>query len=355
MVDDEDKGTTPHTESMATTSEEEKQSIWGKVLDSLERIAGRRKNLITFFGIIIIPIIGLVAFMFIPQGYFFKPQGETQKLPEAIRKFQKEEIVQEVLKQISAKDFKNAPKETKQAIENVRKNPQTALLGKAISKAISLQEKKEFNKAAAKWRAIAKVAEGNDDDLAAKAWFSVGYLLTEQGKREEGIEAFSEAIRLRPNHDGALLDRGVSKTVQQQYKAAVVDFSKVINLRPNYAVAYNNRGAAKAAQGQCKAAIKDYDKALRLKPDYAAAYNNRGSAKIKLKKFTAAIADFNDAIRLKADYAEAYNNRGVAKIRLGRKDEARQDIEKAHNLARKADDKKLIDLAEQKLRELDEQ
>ena len=62
-----------------------------------------------------------------------------------------------------------------------------------------------------------------------------------------------------------------------------------------------------------------------------------------------------EAIRLKPDYVEVYFNRGNAKSKPGRIDEARQDFEKARDLARKVGNDSLVALAEQALRKLDSQ
>lgn len=53
-------------------------------------------------------------------------------------------------------------------------------LERAISDAYSLQEGGRIEEAIAKWRSIANVAEGTDNELAARAWFSVSYLLQEE-------------------------------------------------------------------------------------------------------------------------------------------------------------------------------
>ena len=252
------------------------------MLDGLEHIAGRWKNLIALIGALF-AIIGIIASIFLPHGYFSKPREETQKLLEEIKKSQKE-IIQETIKRISAESFANDPKGTKQDIENIRKNPQTTLLGKAIADAISLQRQRKFKGATEKWRGIAKISEGSDNNLAARAWFSIGYLLGQQGKHEEAIEAYTEALRLKSN----------------------------------YYEVYTNRGGAKAAQRRYKDAIRDYDEALRLKPEDVIAYYNRGNANRELKQYAAAIADYDEAIRLKPDDADAYHNRGLAKYKLDR-------------------------------------
>ena len=68
-------------------------------------------------------------------------------------------------------------------------------------------------------------------------WYNKGYSLYEQGKYEEAIKAYDEAIRLDPN----------------------------------LAQAWNNKGEALRNQGKSDAAIKAYDEAIRLDPNYAQA------------------------------------------------------------------------------------
>ena len=82
------------------------------------------------------------------------------------------------------------------------------------------------------------------------------------------------------------------------------------------------------------------------------AYINRGNAKQKRGQYDAA-ADYDEAIRLKPDYSEAYNNRGISKGKLGLTDEARKDFETALELARNANNAKIVTQAEQLLRDLD--
>ena len=213
------------------------------------------------------------------------------------------------------------------------------------------------------WRAIAQTKEGIDNDQAARAWFSAGYLL---GNSEESISAYNRAISLKPDYADAYNNRGNAKIALGQHNEAIADYDKAIQLKQNFAEAYNNRGVAKAELKQYEKAIADYDKAIQLKPDYADAYNNRGNAKALLERYADAIADYDVAIRLKPDYAEAYNARGTAKVLLGQSaetsenklkliDEARQDFEKARDLAREAGNDSLAAEAEQNLRVLDSQ
>ena len=326
----------------------------------------------------------------------------------------------EILRRLNAETVAYDPEEAKQAADNVGENPLASLIDKAIAQAVFLQQQGKRDEAIEKWRAVAHITEGIDNDFAARAWFSVGYLLenpeesisaydrtislksdsfgaynnrgTEKaalGRNAEAIADYDEAIRLKPDYAEAYNNRGIVQAALERYADSIADYDEAIRLKPDYAEAYNTRGAtkgklgqyedaiadcdeavylqpdlgeayntrgaAKGALGYYEDAITDLDEAIRLQPDSSDAYNNRGNAKALLKQYADSIADYDEAIRLKPDYAEAYNTRGVVKGALGLIDEARQDFEKARDLAREAGNDSLADTVEQRLRDLDSQ
>ena len=287
---------------------------------------------------------------------------------------------------ISAEIADNNPDKASQAARVVAENPQASLIDKAIARAVSLQQEGRRSDAIEKWRAIAYVAEENDNAIAARAWFSVGYLTPDENP-EDCIFANDQAIHLNPDYAAAYNNRGYAKDDLGRHDAALIDYDEAIRLKPDVAEVYNNRGCAKKALGRRDDALADYDEAIRLKPDYAEAYKNRGSTKGELGRYNDALADYDEAIRLKPDYATAYNdrggvkkalgrhddaladynkairlmpelalayiNRGIVKNALGLKDEARKDFEAALELARNAGNAKILAQAEQSLRSLD--
>ena len=292
----------------------------------------------------------------------------------------------EVLRDMNAQIAADDPEEARQAAANVRENPTASPLDKAIARAVSLQQQGRRDEAGETWRAVAHVAEESDNDLAARAWFSVGYLVQNEnpedcifangqairlkpafaeaytnrgnakralGRHHDAIADHDEAIRLKPDLVKVYNNRGNAKRELGRHVDAIADHDEAIRLKPDYAVAYNNRGAAKHALERYDEALADYDKAIRLKPDLADAYNNRGNAKHALGQHEAAIADCDEAIRLKPDYAQAYGNRGNAKAALGLKDEARKDFERALALAGEAGDEELAAKAKRLLGNLD--
>ena len=240
-----------------------------------------------------------------------------------------EERVQ-LIRNLTAEAAVNDP-DTEQAVKNVRENPQASLTDKAIANAISLQQQGKRDEAIEKWRAVAHIAEESDNALAARAWFSVGYLL-QDGSPQNGILAYSEAIRLKPNFAEAYTNRGGTKHALGRHEEALADYDEAILLNPELAEAFDNRGLVKFALGRHEEALADHDKAIHLKPDLAGAYNHRGLVKFTLERYAEALADDDEAIRLKPNFAEAYSNRGLVKFVLGRNGEALADCDEAIRL-----------------------
>jgi serine/threonine protein kinase/Tfp pilus assembly protein PilF len=152
--------------------------------------------------------------------------------------------------------------------------------------------------------------------------------LNRDGKYAEALEAFSEAIRLKPDYAAAYVGRGNAYFFLQQFDRAVEDSSQALKIRPGFAQAYDVRGRAFMRQKQFDRALQDYNEAIRLNPDLAVAYVDRGHLYNQQGEYQHAVRDFDEAIRLKIDSANAYEGRALAKRRLG--DKAGADADKEH-------------------------
>ena len=264
---------------------------------------------LTFFGIAI-AIAGYMGFReFLRlRNEADKQVKESQRLRNEaneqvaeIRKDKAEfdELMQNMRQKGSAEVFDVMPPEDSEEFEitlhDLQQNPELSVVDEAIMDVFRLQRDGAIDEAIEKWNSIADAVEGIDDNLAARAWFSVGYLRLQNQDPEIAIPAYDEAIRLNPS----------------------------------YVEAYNNRGNAKNHLGQREEAMVDYDEAIALDPHYADAYCNRGKTKCELDQYEAAIADCDTAIQLRLDFSNAYVVRGEAKTALGDVRGARMDFETA--------------------------
>ena len=106
----------------------------------------------------------------------------TQRIQMSLS--QQEDTQENVLQQTTI-DYTTDYRGIGDSIQEARHKSDSSLLGRSIARAYSLQEDGRIEEAIEKWRAIAHVAEGIDNELAAHAWFSVGYL-QEEGRHGEG-------------------------------------------------------------------------------------------------------------------------------------------------------------------------
>ena len=234
------------------------------------------------------------------------------------------------------------------------------------------------------------IPELSDIELAAQAFFSIGYLLYHGNRIEKAISAYNKAIVLNPDFWEAFYNRGIARYDFKQYAEAITDFNKAIELNHNFASAYYNRGIVKSELDQPESAIADFDKvieldlnrdfvdihyikgivnahfkryeeaisdfdeAIRLNPDDAKVYDSRGIVKSLLKRYESAISDHTIAIDIMPDFAEAYAHRGGAKVELGNIDEAKSDLETALLLAERQGNPDFKALVEKWLRRLEQ-
>ena len=125
----------------------------------------------------------------------------------------------------------------------------------------------------------------------AQSHYQTGVELHEQGRWEEAISAYDEAIRL-----------------DQQY-----------------AEAYYYRGAAYVYLGQPEKAIEDHALALLKRPSFAGAI-------VRSSVYEVALDKYDEAIRLSPQDVEAYAGRALTYTFLGKDAEAQRDVEEAIRL-----------------------
>ena len=293
---------------------------------------------LTLFAVII-AIAGLVGFR-----RFREIESEARKRVESanaaveVAKVLVQEIeskrdeAKSLMREITAETVVDDPDKAEKATQSANADPSPVLIDQAISAAIEMQRLRDFEGAIEKWQGVATVADGADRELGARAWFSVGYLHTEEFRFSDAIANYDVAIKLKPDFAEAFSNRGNAKNELGHHAAAISDLNEAIRIDPNLAGAYVNRGNVKHCLGRHTEAISDYDEAIRLNLHLPESFCNRGIAKSRLGRYAEAISDYDEAIRLKPDYAEAFYNRGTAKHCLDRHVAAISDYDEAIRL-----------------------
>lgn len=195
------------------------------------------------------------------------------------------------------------------------------------------------------------------------------------------VTAYSNCIRLDPNYEPAIHNRGLAYWSLKNYPLAIADLNRAVQLAPNEAAVFCDRGrmllewidwniyrgefdkgyadlqralildpkdehakegllSADTARlnmradteydkGNYAEAVKLYSEALIKRPNNLYSVFGRGRAYLSDNKNDLAIADYDAYIKLNASEPAAYTNRGLARYNKGNYDDAIADQTKA--------------------------
>jgi tetratricopeptide (TPR) repeat protein len=136
---------------------------------------------------------------------------------------------------------------------------------------------------------------------------------------------FTHALKVTQGNYVAHNNLGIVYSRLGRYQDAIEAYKQAIRIKPDYAEAYYNLGNACSNLGRWQEAIESYKQAVRIRPDLAKAHYNLGTACGELGRWQEAIEAFSQTIRIKPDYAEAYYNLGVAYLTTGNKGSALEE------------------------------
>jgi tetratricopeptide (TPR) repeat protein len=162
----------------------------------------------------------------------------------------------------------------------------------------------------------------NIDPDFAEAHNNLGIALAREGRIDESIPEFQIAVRLAPAAAVTHYDLGFALAGQGKAQEAIVHYSEAVRLDPNYVEAFTRLGDAFLVQGRLSEAIANYTEALRIQPNFAEALDNLGLALANQGHYEEAITRYEEALRIRPDFPEAHNNLGSALANQNRNDEA---------------------------------
>jgi Flp pilus assembly protein TadD len=164
------------------------------------------------------------------------------------------------------------------------------------------------------------------------AHYNLGIALNEQGKTDEAIAHYQQAIKLRPGYAEAHYNLGRLLAHKGQLDDAVTHYETALKINPADAETENNLGVTLFGSGRVDQAIAHYQEALKIRPDYAEASCNLANALLSKGDLNGAISRYSTCLALSPNQAEAEYNLASALLRTGRTDEAIAHFQKALTL-----------------------
>ncbi len=168
------------------------------------------------------------------------------------------------------------------------------------------------------------------------AYYNRGNYRTRQGRYEEGLADYGEAIVLNPGIARLWYNRGLLLAQLGRNDAALADFDHVLQIDPAHVDALNNRGAMKYRKGDLTGAAADFTHILQINPKYRDAYLNRATVLLDARQYEQSAADRKRGIELGPNLPgvhQEYASLGETLQRLGRHREAIAEFDNAIRLA----------------------
>src|SRR5436190_1698992 len=157
-------------------------------------------------------------------------------------------------------------------------------------------------------RCTAVINAGPARDRRLIAFFARGVAYQRLNWLSSAIADYTEVLRLRPNEERTLNNRGVALSYKGEHDRAIADFNRSLKLKPKSPETHLNRGLAYYEKREYARAIADYDQALRAAPRDAKIIFTRGNAYSALGQSDRAMADYDAAVRIAPQEALAYYN-----------------------------------------------
>ncbi|MGH0145294.1 UNVERIFIED_CONTAM: hypothetical protein FKN15_031819 [Acipenser sinensis] len=157
-------------------------------------------------------------------------------------------------------------------------------------------------------KALGRLEEAKVFPEFAAAHSNLASVLQQQGKLQEALMHYKEAIRISPTFADAYSNMGNTLKEMQDIQGALQCYTRAIQINPAFADAHSNLASIHKDSGNIPEAIASYRTALKLKPDFPDAYCNLAHClqivcdwtdyDERMKKLVSIVADQLDKNRL---------------------------------------------------------
>jgi tetratricopeptide (TPR) repeat protein len=192
---------------------------------------------------------------------------------------------------------------------------------------VTVRRNEDYHSKLSIWETAVAAAPDNP-----RGHYNLGVALQEQGRLDEAIRHYRQAVQLRTDYPDAHNNLGRALSSQDKWEEAIYHYRQALKVQPNYAIGHNNLGNALSELRRFDEAIRHYRRALEIAPGNALTHYNLGNVLLTQNRPDEAISHYRQALQIKPGYAEAHNNLGLALRTTGRVDEALESFRAAVRL-----------------------
>jgi tetratricopeptide (TPR) repeat protein/peroxiredoxin len=145
-------------------------------------------------------------------------------------------------------------------------------------------------------------------DTQANAWNNLGLMDTQEGRTDEAVRCFQEAVRLNPDHLIGLNNLGNAYRLLKRWDEARKAFEHALEVSPTDAEANYGMGMVFAQADNAARAYEYLQRALKSRPAYPEALNNLGILYLRTQRRDEAVASFEECIRVAPAFDQSYLN-----------------------------------------------
>lgn len=160
-------------------------------------------------------------------------------------------------------------------------------------------------------------------DTLPDAWNNLGVIGTREGRVDDSIQCFQQALQLNPHHLLALDNLGNAYRLQKRWDEARAVLERALEVAPQDAEANYSLGMVFAQTNDTGKAYEYLQRALKARPVYPEALNNLGILYLITQRRDEAVASFEQCIRVAPAFDQAYLNLARVYALEGSRDQAR--------------------------------
>jgi len=160
-------------------------------------------------------------------------------------------------------------------------------------------------------------------DTLANAWNNLGLLDTREGRTDEAIRCFQEALRSSPDHLVALNNLGNAYRLRKEWDKARETFERSLAVSPDDPEANYGLGMVFAQADDSERAYEYLQRALKSRFAYPEALNNLGILYLRTQRRDEAVASFETCIRVAPAFDQSYLNLARVYVIEGAPEKAR--------------------------------